>query len=364
MTKVFLAGVKKGSSAEEIERAVRDASEAATDFSWLAKGDSVFIKPALNSGYAYPSTTSPAAIAAMVELLKGKGAGRVVVGDMSGIEHVKLSPKRVSGSTRELMERSGMARAALEAGAELHFFEEAGWEAFYEDVPQAGSHWKRGLMMPAILKEIDHIVLMPRCGRHVLAGSTLGLKAVVGYWRTDTRLEYHKYSAFFHEKTAEGNTVSTLLKKQRLVVTAADKILATFGPDKGYVIEPEPGMIMASTSVLAHDMVSLSWLIMARNETPPQKKNIFSDPNLSKVIVSPVNRVVVALLGGVAPALTAERLVPHKLRDISDDRTLNHAYQVFGGRPPVQIEAANELIPSDLLKRLSRMTAPKFPTGQ
>jgi len=33
-------------------------------------------------------------------------------------------------------------------------------DAFYEDAP-AGRHWKRGLMMPNILKEVEHIILMP-----------------------------------------------------------------------------------------------------------------------------------------------------------------------------------------------------------
>jgi uncharacterized protein (DUF362 family) len=357
MAKVFLAATKKGSSEAAIRQAVRAAAEAATDFSWLSKGDSVFIKPALNSGYSFPSTTSPWAIAAMVALLKEKGAGRVVVGDMSGIEHVKLSPNSLRGSSQELMERCGMARAARDAGAELHFFEQVGWSGFYEDFPKAGSHWKKGLMMPAILKEMDHIVLMPRCGRHALAGSTLGLKAAVGYWRTDTRLEYHKDAATFHEKTAEANTVSTLLDKQRLVVSAADKILSTFGPDKGYVMQPEIGLMMASQSVVAHDMVSLAWLIIWRNESPEGQKNMFYDPNVSQLIVSPANRFVVGLLGGIGPALAADKLLRYDLNGISDDRTLNRAYEIFGGRPKVEIEAANELLPAELQKRLTEMTA-------
>ena len=62
MAKVFLAGVKKGSSEKLIGEAVRASVEAATDFSWLSKGDSVFIKPALNSGNNYPATTSPVGI--------------------------------------------------------------------------------------------------------------------------------------------------------------------------------------------------------------------------------------------------------------------------------------------------------------
>jgi uncharacterized protein (DUF362 family) len=359
MEKVFLAAIPRGSSEQEIRQAVRASAEAATDFSWLSRGDSVFIKPALNSGYPYPATTSPLAIGAMVALLRDKGAGRVVVGDMSGIEHVKLSPNGVSGSTQSLMERCGMAKAAQEAGAELHFFERAGWEAFYEDLPISGSHWKSGVMMPIILKEMDHIVLMPRCGRHILAGSTLGLKAAVGYWRTDTRLEYHKYAATFHEKTAEGNTVSTLLTKQRLVVSAADKILTTFGPDKGCVIEPQTGLVIASHSVVAHDMVSIAWLILGRTETPPGEITALKDPNRCQAIASPANRYVVSMLGGISKALRAEKLLRYDLNEISDDRTLNRAYELFGGRPRVEIEAANDLLPTELNKRLNEMTTLK-----
>jgi len=143
-TRVVLGGVGRGASDQTIVSVMRAVAEAVTDFSWLTKGDAVFLKPVLNSGNPYPATTSPTALAAMVEILKERGARRVIVGDMAGILHVKLSPDGVSGSSRRLMEASGMARAVLEAGAELHFFEEAGWDAFYEDTPAAGSHWKRG----------------------------------------------------------------------------------------------------------------------------------------------------------------------------------------------------------------------------
>jgi uncharacterized protein (DUF362 family) len=128
-------------------------------------------------------TTNPEGIRAVVELLKEKGAGKVIVSDMSGVEHVKLSTENLKGSSRELMNRSGMAKAALEAGAELYFPEEEGWNAFFEDEPIDSAHWNKGIMMPAILKETDHIILMPRCSRHVLLGSSLGMKNAVGYWR-------------------------------------------------------------------------------------------------------------------------------------------------------------------------------------
>lgn len=360
---VFLAGVVRGSTEKVFKNAVREAANAATDFSWLSKGDAVFIKPALNSGNRYPATTSPAAIGAMVALLMEKGAGRVIVGDMSGIEHVKLTPEGIRDSSRDLMKACGMAEAALGSGAELHFPEEAGWKAFYQDMPASGSNWKGGLMMPKILREVDHIVLMPRCSRHVLAGSTLGLKAAVGYWRTDTRLEYHRDASTFQEKTAEGNTVGTLLQKQRLVLTAADKILTSFGPDKGYVMQPETGLVIASESVVAHDMASLAWLLMNRESVPGSEKDTFSDPYESQFIVTIGNHWVVGKLGGWLEALTPEGLTRNDINTIWDDRVLNRAYQVFGGRPEINVKTANPAVPGEVEGRLAEMTTPPVLKG-
>jgi uncharacterized protein (DUF362 family) len=353
--KVYLSGIKKGADEKEIKLAVRSSAEAATDFSWLSRGDSVFIKPAANSGNPYPATTSPIAVAAMVELLKEKGAGRVIVGDMSGVQYVRFSPTSLRGSSRKLMESSGMAKVVGAAGAELHFFEESGWDSFYEDVPAASTYWKRPLMMPNILREVQHIVLMPRCARHLLAGSTLGMKAAVGYWRHDTRLEYHRDAATLQEKTAEGNTVETLRTKQRLVLSAADKILTVFGPDNGYVYEPDNGLVMASQSVLAHDMVSLAWLLENRNHIPQSEKHDFRDS--SQLFARIGNHAVVSWLSGWGTALASETLTKNDLNNIWDDRVLIHACKVFGGVPGIILEQANKEFPEDLKTRLGMMTA-------
>ena len=353
--KVFLAGVSKGAPEQSIKLAVRNAAEAATDFSWLSKGDAVFIKLVNNSGKPYPATTSPTAIAAMVEILKEKGARRLIVGDMSGVQYLRFSPTSLSGSSRALMASSGVATAVQASGAEMHCFEEGGWNAFYEDLPAAGSNWKHGLMMPNILKEVQHIVLMPRCSRHILAGSSLGLKAAVGYWRHDTRLEYHRDAATLQEKTAEGNAVKTLRTKQRLVISAADKLLTTVGPDKGYVFEPDNGLIIASGSVVAHDMVSLAWLLENRRIIPASKRDGFIDE--SKLVPMIANHIVTSWLGGWGPALASETLTKNSLNTIWDDRVLTHRYEIFGGVPAILLESANSALPEALKNRLGRMTA-------
>jgi uncharacterized protein (DUF362 family) len=359
---VALAGVKEGAEEGVLISAVKDAAQSATDFGWLSKGDAVLIKPALNSGNPYPATTSPEGIRAMVELLKEKGAGRVIVSDMSGIEHVKLTPEGLKGSSRELMHASGMAQAALEAGAELHFPEEAGWDAFFEDYPVDATFWKAGIMMPSILQEVDHIVLMPRCSRHLLLGSSLGMKCAVGYWRTDSRLEYHKMASTIQEKTADANTVECLRDKQRLVLTTATQILTTLGPDDGFVAKPETGLVIASESIVAHDMVSLAWLLHNRRAMSDEEKAGSRDPYQRQVVVGNLNRLVVMRLGGPGEAARAERLLRNDIDSIWDDRVLNRAYEVFGGIPEVELVDVGDSVPQEVEEGLAGMVSRPDPT--
>ena len=354
--KVSMAGVSRRANEAELITAVRQAAEAATDFSWLSRGDSILIKPVVNSGNTYPATTNPIGMKAVIGLLKEKGAKQIIVSDMSGIEHVKLLPDKLRGSTRDLMKSCGLAQTVVEAGGELYFPEEEGWQSFFEDGPASGSNWKSGIMMPKIIREVDHVVLLPRCSRHALAGATLGMKAAVGYWRTDSRLEYHHDAATFHEKTAEANTVTSLKEKQRLTLTVANKIQATFGPDKGYVVVPDIGLIFASESLVAHDMISLAWLLDSRLKVPAEQQKIYRDPYKSQFIVNLANRWVVNLLGGMIQATGAEKLLRNDLAAIWDDRVLKRAFELFGGVPRLRFIEANSGVPTELRRRLTTMT--------
>ena len=116
--RVTLKALPLGASDDEVIAAARKVAEAATDFSWLSRGDSVFIKPASNSAERYPATTSPLSIRAMAGLLREKGAGRVIVADKPGVEHVYQDKERQRSSSREVMTINGLHQATLESGAE------------------------------------------------------------------------------------------------------------------------------------------------------------------------------------------------------------------------------------------------------
>jgi uncharacterized protein (DUF362 family) len=352
-TPVALAGVERGAGDAATGDAVRRAAQAASDFGWLGRGDRVLIKPVCNSGNTYPATTDPAALRAMIGLLRERGAGRVIVADMSGAQFVRLGPDSLWGSTRELMRRNRMAQAAEAAGAEVHAFEEQGWDAFFEESPTATGSWSGPILLPKLLDEIDHVVLMPRVARHVLTGTTLGLKAAVGWWRHDTRLEYHRDAATLPEKTADANSVPTLREKQRLVVTSATRVLTTFGPDEGRIADPETGLVLASPSVVAHDMAALAWLLENRRAVPESELDgTFEDPHNSSLVVDLSNRMVTRWLGGFGAALAAETLDRQDLHAIWDDRVLRRAFQVFDGVPRVELIEADGSVPAPLRRRL------------
>jgi uncharacterized protein (DUF362 family) len=305
----------------------------------MSRGDTVLIKPASNSGNVYPATTDPVAVRAMIGLLKERGAGRVIVADMAGVQAVRFYPDELTGSTRELMHQNGLARAAEEAGAEVHCFEEAGWDAFFEATPESTGAWKAPVMLPVILHEVDHIVLMPRTSRHLLAGSTLGLKSAVGWWRHDSRLEYHRDAGTFSEKTADANRVRAISDKQRLVLSSATKLLTTFGPDAGHIAEPETGIVFASTDLVAHDMVSLAWLLENRAAmVPAERDGVIDDPNTSEMLVNIANRMITRWLGGFGEALRTERLKRYDLDKLEDDRVLMRAFATTG-RPGLDLVA-------------------------
>src|SRR6185369_15613865 len=123
-----------------------------------------------------------------------------------------------------------------------------------------------------------------------------------------------------------------------LVLTCATKVLTTFGPDDGWMHEPETGLVMASPSVVAHDTVSLAWLLEGRRATPPGKREgLLDDPNGSTTFVNMANRVVTAWLGGLGEAMRMERLTRYDLDSVWDDRVLARAFATGGGVPRIDL---------------------------
>jgi uncharacterized protein (DUF362 family) len=348
---VAIAGVPRSSNEESVVAAVKRVAEAATDFSWLSRGDTVFIKLASNSANRYPATTSPLSVRGMVRLLIEKGAGRVIVGDKPGVQSVYQNKEIQKGSSRDVLIRNGLQQAALESGAEVHYFEEAGFDAFFADSTEHAGHWRGELLFPNILNRVDHVVLLPRVSRHVLAGATFGLKAAVGWLRDDSRLELHRDAAGFFKKTAEINDAMVLRTKLRLVLSVATKVQTTFGPDRGFSAEPDPGIVFGSESLLAHDMVSLGWLLWNREYTTPNGQlTWFRDPY--NTYPGMMNRIFVGLIWGGGAFLNSETYGSIPIRSVRTDPVISTAAALWGGIPRLELADVNETLPERMINYL------------
>lgn len=235
-------------------------AEAATDFSWLKSGDRVLVKIALNSPHPYPATTDPWAVACMVRLLQEKGAGRVLVGDQSGVEHVLPTKDGCTGSSRDCALQAGVLRAITEGGAQPVFFEEAGYDAYLEVTPRGPHHWPHPLYVTSLLEQVDHVLYLARVSSHAVGGATLGLKLPVGFLREDSRRTFHAGGADFNRMYEEINEVPALADRLRLVVSTGTSVLTTIGPDIGHVAEPPQGLVLASRDLLAHEVAATAWL--------------------------------------------------------------------------------------------------------
>jgi hypothetical protein len=133
----------------------------------------------------------------------------------------------------------------------------------------------------------------------------------------------------------------------------ATKVLSTFGPDDGFVSEPDMGLVFASLDPLAHDMLSLAWLVESRRALPASRRSgPIDDPNTSSLAVNFGNRIVTHWLGGIGQALRTQHLTRHDLDTLWDDRVLRRAFELAGGVPRVELEDADGSFPAELRGKL------------
>jgi hypothetical protein len=326
MKPVYVHGLPPGPGPGAISSAVRDVVIEATDnLAWLKEGETVLLKPALNSPDPFPSTTHPLAVSTVAGLLAERGA-TVVIGDQSGIQYVLHHPGGVlHGRTIDNYARSGMGE---QGDARFVSFEDGGWdEGFYCHSSANTGSWKNGLFITAWAKKADHIISLPRVSAHSQAGATLGLKSMVGMLREDSRMEFHANGPYngFITGAARGSTLASvddgtgtflekiveisdaIRDKLRLTLYVATEVQATFGPDRygiragplalgqAYRVRPDPPLVFGSADQIAAEATALAVLKDARRSVPflpgfLQRVVLFRNPHVREIDSADVRR--------------------------------------------------------------------------
>jgi uncharacterized protein (DUF362 family) len=325
------------------------------DFSWLRPGDSVLIKVAVNSQFPHPSTTCVNGVIGMVQELKRRGAGKVIVADQAGVEHVRSSAKGRVDSTNNMFKQNGLA-AVTAHGAETYFFDDQPFDSgYFRPTPPSDHHWPRGFYIPTVVNSVDHIVYMPRLGMHAIAGYTQAQKIAVGWLREDSRHDMHNDAQYFYEKYVEVNYTKEIASRIRMTVGVSEQVLLHGGPDQGTAYEMDPVLVLASTSLPNHDAVGASIL--------KQLNRVVTTVNPLGQIYSQMSASTLntALSYGVTvPTDAAGRwddsgsswtsLVPHAWeRGITKDRALARGWSLSGGMPEsIQVIQDGARLSSDI----------------
>ena len=195
----------------------------------ITPGDTVLLKPNLNTADPPPASSDPLFLKAVIELLYAHGAQKVFVGESS----------MLALSTARVLRQTGVLDVARDAGAEVAVFDR--WVNQTLD----GKYLKRVSFARAAL-EAPKLVYATALKTHRLAEYSNSLKLAVAFVRPRERILLHLHS--LAHKIAELNT----LVAPDLILTDARRCFISGGPSTG--VMREPGLILASGDRIAVDV--------------------------------------------------------------------------------------------------------------
>jgi uncharacterized protein (DUF362 family) len=220
--------VAQGESAQQLVRRALDELGGMRRF--VARGDVVVVKPNIGWDRApeQAANTNPLLVAEVVRLCHDAGAKRVIVTDVS------------CNDARTCFERSGIAAAARDAGAEVILPE----ERRFKEVNLAGDVLTAWPVLEPFLAA-DKIINVPIAKHHSLTGCTLGMKnfyGIIGGQRS--RL---------HQRINESLADLLAFVRPTLTILDAYRVLVRGGPTGGSLADVE----LKKTLVAGTDAVTI-----------------------------------------------------------------------------------------------------------
>ena len=198
---------------------------------FVARGDVVVVKPNIGWDRApeQAANTNPVLVAEVVRMCREAGAKRVVVTDVS------------CNDARTCFDRSGIAAAAKEAGAEVILPE----ERRFKEVNLGGDVLTAWPVLEPFLAA-DKIINLPIAKHHSLTGCTLGMKnfyGIIGGQRS--RL---------HQRVNESLADLLAFARPTLTILDAYRVLMRGGPTGGSLADVElKKTLLAGTDPVAID---------------------------------------------------------------------------------------------------------------
>jgi uncharacterized protein (DUF362 family) len=240
-------GVARGGNVPALLRAAVEAIGGMGRF--VGRGDVVLIKPNVAFERAAPlgATSNPEVVAALVQLVRAAGAAEVRVAD-NPIE-----------SPESCFERSGVRRAAIDAGAELYLPRPADFRTL--ETPGA-THIARWPFFWRPFVGVTKVIGVAPVKDHNLCRASLTTKnwyGLLGGRRNQFHQDIHGIIADL-----------ALMLRPTFVILDGTRVLFRSGPTGGSLADVRPGRtLVASTDSLAADAFGWDELLERRGEPLP-----------------------------------------------------------------------------------------------
>jgi len=237
------------------------------------RGSDLFLKPNFNSADATPGSTHNDVLSALVRKLQAMGAGRITVGDRSGM-----------GDTRTVMKQKGVFHMADELGFETVVFDEldaSGWEM----MQAAGSHWRKGFAVARPVLEADGVVQTCCLKTHRYGGHfTMSLKNSVGLVAKRVPGESHDYMGELHSSPHQRRMIAEINAAYQpdLIVLDGVEAFVDSGPDRGKRVDSQ--VILAGTDRVAIDAVGVAILRYFGTTPAVSRGTIFQQEQVARAV--------------------------------------------------------------------------------
>ncbi|TFG31279.1 DUF362 domain-containing protein [Candidatus Thorarchaeota archaeon] len=254
--------VSKVSVTNDLKSAIRNAVSLIGGFDKVIhNGDTVTIKPNLNTADPYPASSDPEFIRLLGELILEAGATKLKIIDSSTL---RLSTRRVA-------EKIGLTVVADALDAELIFLDEHEWVKV--DFPR-GKYLRSGSIGRPLL-ERGKTVLAPCLKTHFLARYTGSMKLFVGWLKHSERLRMHMRN--LESKIAD--LASYFVPD--LIVMDARTCFITGGPASGMC--SFPNAILASGDMVAIDVEGVR-TIQCCNAKNKLQMDVWEIPQIKRAV--------------------------------------------------------------------------------
>jgi uncharacterized protein (DUF362 family) len=207
------------------------------------RSERILFKINLNTADAYPASTDPEFLSALLDAMRDEGYRNLLVGDCSSIG--ALPTRRVAAQT-------GITEA-LRDRAQLICFDNEPWVRL-----TIGGKYLSSAVVPKIVFQIDRIIHLANMKTHCLADFSFGMKLGVGYMHPLERRELHR--EYLHEKVSE----LALAVQPDLTVIDGQKAFVCGGPVNGRV--EKAGVVLWGENPLAVDVETYRRLYALKKE--------------------------------------------------------------------------------------------------